>query len=92
LAKVDVDIIEAGFPAASNDDFEAMKTIAKEVGNAVDANGAIHMEFKLRKTKEQVIEIARSMVSFARSLGCDDVEFSPEDAGRFAFQLAFSVF
>ena len=56
------------------------------------ATSAIHMEFKLRKTKEQVIEIARSMVSFARSLGCDDVEFSPEDAGRFAFQLAFSVF
>ena len=56
------------------------------------ATSAIHMEFKLRKTKEQVIEIARSMVSFARSLGCDDVEFSPEDAVRFAFQLAFSVF
>ena len=130
LAKLGVDIIEAGFPAASNDDFEAVKTIANEVGNAVDAYGyvpvicglsrcnekdirraweavkyakrprihtfiatsAIHMEFKLRKTKEQVIEIARSMVSFARSLGCDDVEFSPEDAGRFAFHLAFSVF
>ena len=39
LAKLGVDIIEAGFPAASNDDFEAMKTVAKEVGNAVDANG-----------------------------------------------------
>ncbi|XP_050257475.1 2-isopropylmalate synthase 2, chloroplastic-like, partial [Quercus robur] len=130
LAKLSVDIIEAGFPAASNGDFEAVKTIAKEVGNAVDADGyvpvicglsrcnekdirraweavkyakrpriqtfiatsAIHMEFKLGKTKEQVIEIARSMVSFARSLGCDDVQFGPEDAGRFAFQLAFSVF
>nr|XP_023898598.1 2-isopropylmalate synthase 1, chloroplastic-like [Quercus suber]POE53070.1 2-isopropylmalate synthase 2, chloroplastic [Quercus suber] len=130
LAKLGVDIIEAGFPAASNGDFEAVKTIAKEVGNAIDVNryvpvicglsrciekdirkaweaikyakrpriqtfiatSAIHMEFKLRKTKEQVIEIARSMVSFARSLGCDDVQFAPEDAGRFAFQLAFSVF
>ncbi|GAY36159.1 hypothetical protein CUMW_279300 [Citrus unshiu] len=40
------------------------------------------MEHKLRKTKQQVVEIARSMVKFARSLGCDDVEFSPEDAGR----------
>ena len=38
LAKLGVDIIEAGFPTASNDDFEAMKTIAKEVGNAVDAD------------------------------------------------------
>ncbi|KAK4566831.1 hypothetical protein RGQ29_002903 [Quercus rubra] len=129
LAKLGVDIIEAGFPAASNDDFEAVKTIAKEVGNAVDAYGyvpvicglsrcnekdirraweavkyakrprihtfiatsAIHMEFKLRKTKEQVIEIARSMVSFARSLGCDDVEFSPEDAGRSDKEFLYEI-
>ncbi|KAK4566830.1 hypothetical protein RGQ29_002902 [Quercus rubra] len=129
LAKLGVDIIEAGFPAASNDDFEAVKTIAKEVGNAVDADGyvpvicglsrcnekdirraweavkyakrprihtfiatsAIHMEFKLRKTKEQVIEIARSMVSFARSLGCDDVEFSPEDAGRSDKEFLYEI-
>ena len=121
LAKLGVDIIEAGFPAASKEDFEAVKMIAKEVGNAVDEDGyvpvicglsrcnekdirtaweavkyskrprihtfiatsEIHMEHKLRKTREQVIEIARNMVQFARSLGCDDVEFSPEDAGRF---------
>lgn len=122
LARLGVDIIEAGFPAASKDDFEAVKAIATDVGNAVDKDGyvpvicglsrcnekdirtaweavkyakrprihtfiatsAIHMEYKLRKTKEEVIEIARSMVRFARSLGCEDVEFSPEDAGRFA--------
>lgn len=125
LAKLGVDIIEAGFPAASKDDFEAVKMIAKEVGNAVDVEGyvpvicglsrcnekdirtaweavkyakrprihtfiatsAIHMEYKLKKTKEQVIEIARNMVQFARSLGCDDVEFSPEDAGRYLQSL-----
>ena len=50
------------------------------------------LDFQIMTLEEQVIEIARSMVSFARSLGCDDVELSPEDAGRFAFQLAFSVF
>ncbi|XP_024022065.1 2-isopropylmalate synthase 1, chloroplastic-like, partial [Morus notabilis] len=120
LAKLGVDIIEAGFPAASKDDFEAVKTIAKEVGNAVDKDGyvpvicalsrcnendirtaweavkyakrprihtfiatsPIHMEYKLRKSKEQVIDIARNMVKFARSLGCEDVQFSAEDAGR----------
>lgn len=132
LAKLGVDIIEAGFPAASKDDFEAVKMIAKEVGNAVDVEGyvpvicglsrcnekdirtaweavkyakrprihtfiatsAIHMEYKLKKTKEQVIEIARNMVQFARSLGCDDVEFSPEDAGRYlqSLFLLFSLF
>lgn len=123
LAKLGVDIIEAGFPAASKDDFEAVKMIATEVGNAVDENGyvpvicglsrcnekdiqrawdavkhakrprvhtfiatsSIHMEYKLRMTREQVIEKARSMVAFARSLGCQDVEFSPEDAGRYSF-------
>lgn len=36
LAKLGVDIIEAGFPAASPDDFEAVRSIAKEVGNAAD--------------------------------------------------------
>ena len=51
------------------------------------------MEYKLRKTKEEVVEIARNMVRFARSLGCDDVEFSPEDAGRFGFDrtLCFTL-
>ncbi|PPR90565.1 hypothetical protein GOBAR_AA30122 [Gossypium barbadense] len=119
LAKLGVDIIEAGFPAASKDDFEAVTAIAKEVGNAEDENGyvpvvcglsrcnendikaaweavkyakrprihtfiatsGIHLEYKLRKSKEEVLDIARSMVRFARSLGCNDVEFSPEDAG-----------
>lgn len=120
LAKLGVDIIEAGFPISSPDDLEAVKTIAKEVGNNVDEDGyvpvicglarcnkrdieasweavkyalrprihtfiatsPIHMEYKLRKTPEEVIEIARTMVAHARSLGCEDVEFSPEDAGR----------
>ncbi|KAE9455485.1 hypothetical protein C3L33_12609, partial [Rhododendron williamsianum] len=128
LAKLGVDIIEAGFPAASNDDLEAVKMIAKEVGNEVDENGyvpaicglarcnkrdidasweavkhakrprihtfiatsEIHMKHKLKKTKEEVIEKARSMVSYARSLGCDDVEFSPEDAGSTPLLLALN--
>ncbi|KAL2920815.1 2-isopropylmalate synthase 2 chloroplastic [Bienertia sinuspersici] len=120
LARLGVDIIEAGFPAASKTDFEAVKAIALEVGNEVDEEGhvpvicglsrcnkgdidvaweavkhakrprihtfiatsKIHMEYKLNKTKEEVIQIAKSMVTYARSLGCHDVEFSPEDAAR----------
>ena len=39
LSKLGVDIIEAGFPAASSDDFEAVRTIAQEVGNAIDEEG-----------------------------------------------------
>lgn len=133
LAKLGVDVIEAGFPAASEQDREAVKVIAKEVGNAVDENGyvpvicglarcnkkdidaawdavkhakrprvhtfiatsEIHMTYKLNKTKEQVIETARNMVQYARSLGCNDVEFSPEDAGRsdkdFLYQILGEV-
>ncbi|GJN07038.1 hypothetical protein PR202_ga24827 [Eleusine coracana subsp. coracana] len=121
LARLGVDIIEAGFPASSPDDLDAVRSIAIEVGNTpvgedghipvicglsrcnkrdIDAaweavrharrprihtfiaTSEIHMQHKLRKTPEQVVAIAREMVAYARSLGCPDVEFSPEDAGR----------
>lgn len=120
LSRLGVDIIEAGFPASSPDDLEAVRSIAIEVGNKpaddghlpvicglarcnkkdIDAaweavrharrprvhtfiaTSEIHMQHKLRKTREEVVRIAREMVGYARKLGCEDVEFSPEDAGR----------
>ncbi|KAK9288535.1 hypothetical protein L1049_016994 [Liquidambar formosana] len=129
LAKLGVDIIEAGFPASSNQDREAVKVIAKEVGNTADEDGhvpvicglsrcnkndidaawdavkyarkprihtfiatsEIHMKYKLRMTKEEVVEKARSMVRYARSLGCNDVEFSPEDAGRSDREFLYQI-
>lgn len=121
LARMGVDIIEAGFPAASPDDLEAVRRIAVEVGRpAVPENDArvpviaglaranksdiekawegvreaqkprihtflatssIHMKHKLKMDPEQVVERVSEMVAYARSL-CEDVEFSPEDAGR----------
>jgi isopropylmalate/homocitrate/citramalate synthase len=39
------------------------------------------MKHKLRMTRDQVVERVKTTVAFARTL-CDDVEFSPEDAGR----------
>ena len=39
------------------------------------------MEYKLRKTRPEVIEMARSSVAYAHNL-CNDVEFSSEDANR----------
>ncbi len=45
------------------------------------ATSPIHMEKKLRMTPEQVIEQAVKAVKRARQYA-DDVEFSPEDAGR----------
>lgn len=49
------------------------------------------MEHKLKKSKEEVLDIARRMVAFARSLGCDDVEFSPEDAGRSEREFLYEI-
>jgi 2-isopropylmalate synthase len=118
LARMGVDVIEAGFPAASPDDLEAVRKIAVEVGNDPDGNKVpvicglartthndidkaweavkpaahprihtflatsdIHIQYKLKMTREQVVEKVREMVTYARSL-CQDVEFSPEDGGR----------
>jgi 2-isopropylmalate synthase len=118
LARLGVDIIEAGFPAASPDDLEAVRKIAIEIGNSNDggktpvicglarttrndidkaweavkearyprihtflATSEIHMKYKLKMDREQVVDRLIEMVSYARSL-CEDVEFSPEDAGR----------
>lgn len=41
LAKLGVDIIEAGFPIASPDDFDAVRRIAMDVGRSVDADGYV---------------------------------------------------
>ena len=46
------------------------------------ATSDIHLKHKLRITREECIARATAAVSFTRSLGCSDIEFSPEDAGR----------
>jgi 2-isopropylmalate synthase len=124
LARLGVDIMEAGFPAASPGDLEAVKMIANSIGRRArtDRNGKItappiiaglarankndidkaweavqgavrprihtflatsdiHMEHKLRMSRDDVLETVGDMVQYASSL-CADVEFSPEDAGR----------
>jgi 2-isopropylmalate synthase len=111
LEKMRVDVIEAGFPAASNGDFAAVHAVAeiikdstvcglsrandKDIARAAEAikpaksgrihtfiaTSPIHMEKKLRMTPEQVLIDAVNAVRFARKF-TDDVEFSPEDAGR----------
>ncbi len=111
LERMRVDVIEAGFPAASNGDFEAVKAVAdvirdstvcglaralerdiERAGEALKgatsgrihtfiATSRIHMEKKLRMTPDQVVEQAVKAVKWARKF-TDNVEFSPEDAGR----------
>merc|ERR1719203_42072 len=40
------------------------------------------MKTKLHKTPDEVLNMAVHAVKYARRLGCNDIEFSPEDAGR----------
>lgn len=111
LERLKVDVIEAGFPAASVGDFESVQAVAgaikdstvcglaraldKDIDRAGEAlklaqrarihtfiaTSPIHMQMKLRMQPEQVIEHAVKAVKRARQF-TDDVEFSPEDAGR----------
>ena len=60
---------------------EAIKPAKRGRIHTFLATSPIHMQHKLRMTPEQVLERAVSMVKRARQY-TDDVEFSPEDAGR----------
>jgi 2-isopropylmalate synthase len=123
LARLGVDIIEAGFPYSSPGDFEAVQRIAEQVGteqgpticglaraNRADIEAAakalkpaakprihtflatsdIHMEYKLKKSRREVLAIAPEMVAYAKSF-FDDIEFSPEDAGRSDPEFLYEV-
>lgn len=111
LDRLGVDVIEAGFPIASDGDFESVKAIATVVRRPIIAGLAracqadierawdalkyaarprihvflatsdIHLQYKLRITRDQCLAQAREAIRLAKSL-CDDVEFSPEDATR----------
>ncbi len=111
LEQLRVDVIEAGFPIASDGDFEAVRSIARAASHVtvaalaravkgdIDraweairetrrprihtfiATSDLHLKYKLKKSREQVLEEAAWAVRHARSL-CPEVEFSCEDASR----------
>jgi 2-isopropylmalate synthase len=111
LTRLGVDIIEAGFPIASNADAEAVRMVATHVRgpviaalarcNAADIDRAawalapaprrrihvfiatsdLHLERKLRMTRETCLEAAMAAVRQAKRY-TDDVQFSAEDATR----------
>jgi 2-isopropylmalate synthase len=111
LERLNVDIIEAGFPAASKGDFASVQKIAQTIKNCsvtglaraiisdIDAawgalkDGAeprihtflatspIHRQYKLKKTKEEVVETAVETVKYAASK-FPIVQWSAEDATR----------
>jgi 2-isopropylmalate synthase len=111
LVDLGVDILEAGFPIASEGDFEAVQAVSRQfpwvqvaalaratkldVERAAEslrnaqrprihtfiATSDIHLKYKLKKSRQQVLEEAAAAVALARSY-TDDVEFSAEDATR----------
>jgi 2-isopropylmalate synthase len=111
LARLRVDVIEAGFPISSPGDFEAVKAIAQQVKGPIIAGlcratdqdidcawealqqakkprihtfiatSDIHLEHKLKRSRDEVLDLAVKAVKRAKS-HCEDVEFSAEDASR----------
>jgi len=111
LVDLGVDILEAGFPIASDGDFEAVDAVSRrfpwvqvaalarsctgDVERAARAlqhakrprihtflaTSDIHLKYKLRKSRQQVLDDATAAVALARNY-TDDVEFSAEDATR----------
>lgn len=111
LEKLGIDVIEAGFPAASEGDFEAVSRISEKlkhsevtglartskddidrawgaIQNAVKprihtfiATSDIHLEYKLKMTRDQVLKTAVDAVKYAKSF-TENVEFSAEDGSR----------
>ena len=61
--------------------YEAVKGAAHPAIHVFLATSDVHMEYKLRMTREQVLAQTREMVAYAKSL-CGHVEFSAEDASR----------
>src|SRR5437773_6214521 len=60
---------------------EAVKPAARPRIHVLLATSSIHREFKLRMSREEIV--AKTVESVTRAKGhVEDVEFSPEDAGR----------
>ncbi|MDD4220068.1 MAG: 2-isopropylmalate synthase [Sphaerochaetaceae bacterium] len=61
--------------------WEAVKTASKPRIHTFIATSDLHLEYKLKMSREQAYEQALKMVRYARNL-CPEVEFSAEDATR----------
>src|SRR5215469_10438120 len=111
LVELGVDVLEAGFPIASEGDFEAVDAVSREFSwasvaalarcctldveraakslshakrpriHTFIATSDIHLQYKLKRSREQVLEDAAAAVELARR-HVDDVEFSAEDGAR----------
>lgn len=60
---------------------EALKNAENPRIHTFIATSPTHRKYKLKKSKEEILEIVREMVAYAKSL-VNDIEFSAEDATR----------
>jgi 2-isopropylmalate synthase len=111
LEKLGIDVMEAGFPAASEGDFDAVSKIAGRLKKTVVAGLArsgkddidkawhaikhavkprihtfiatsdIHLDYKLKMSRDEVLAATIESVKYAKAY-TDDVEFSAEDGSR----------
>jgi 2-isopropylmalate synthase len=111
LEDLGVDVIEAGFPVASDGDFESVKAVGElglnaticglsrtrrgdidAVARALEtankgrlhifiATSPIHREYKLKMSKQQIIDEATGAIEYGLQF-FDDIEITAEDAGR----------
>src|SRR5689334_21784621 len=124
VARLNVDVIEAGFPTSPAEDCGATREVARQVGSLdgapiicglsrvgladIDrcweavkyarrprihtfvATSDIHLKYKLRKSRAEILKASVEAVRHARAY-CEDVEFSPEDASRSDFDYMCDV-
>jgi 2-isopropylmalate synthase len=121
LARLGVDVIQAGFPVTSPGEYESIRAIVQNVKGPVisafarttkdDINLAyeavkgadqpridlvlatsdIHLQHKLRKSREQVLTMAVEAVQYVKSLGCI-CQFYAEDATRTEWSYLVEIF
>ncbi|MDZ7657959.1 2-isopropylmalate synthase [Fodinibius sp.] len=121
LERMQADVIEAGFPIASEGDFNTVREISKNITQSTVAalcrttkkdieraaaslepaakprihtfiaTSDIHMKYKLKKNRKEVMESAIKAVELSKQY-CDEVEFSAEDASRSDPEFLFEIF
>lgn len=121
LERLGVNVIEAGFPVASEGDFRAVqavseecetatvaalcRTVVEDVYRAAEAlrkakkprihtfvaTSDIHLEYKLKKTRSEVLRMTKTAIRAARNF-VDEVEFSAEDATRSDIEFICEIF
>ena len=121
LARLKVDVIEAGFPSASVGDFQAVSAVSEKIRGPIItalartnegdievardalkkaersrihtfiATSDIHLEHKLKMSRDEVLQAVKKGVCYARNF-VEQVEFSAEDASRSDWEYLCKIY